>query len=338
MDRRYERRRRAVWLAAALLLGTGCQPGPARTSLKVAYAGVGDDVSWFDSFADALGLEARRRGHDLLKRLPAFSNDDAVHQENQNAKVRELMALDPDVLVLGPVAVNRAMEAVRIANQAGVPVMIVNRDAESPRPPSSDKYFATIHSDFFNFGREVCGKQLRRIFGNATVKLLQLKGTEGGSNTIDMNNGCREAIRADGHMMIACEDNGNYNPDEALAAARRQIASGCDFNAVFGHGDTEGLGAVQALMEAAATNPKYMPGTDPTRNVIVTSCDASRMALAAVKSRLLYGAMTTSPYYAGQVFDAIEAHFRGEEVPPFIAVNDFFIDIDNIAQYEAFGY
>jgi ABC-type sugar transport system substrate-binding protein len=228
---------------------------------------------------------------------------------------------------------------VKVANDAGVPVIIVNRDAESPVPPSSDKYFTTIHSDFKNFGKEVCGKQLRKIFGNATVKLLHLKGTAGGSNTIDMAEGCEAAMKADGHMEMACEDHGNYNLEQSYEAAKRQIAAGCDFNAVFGHGDTEGLGAARALQEAAVMNPKYRPGTDPSKGeIVIVGCDASRDALAIIKAGLQYGAMTTSPYYAGQVYDAIEKYFRGEHVDPFIAVTDFFIDVNNIAQYEQFGY
>ena len=70
----------------------------------------------------------------------------------------------------------------------------------------------------------------------------------------------------------------------------------------------------------------------------MTSCDASSMALDKVKARQLYGVMTTSPYYASQVFDAIEKYFAGEPVMPFIPVTDFFIDVNNIANYEQFGF
>lgn len=338
-----EQNQRLFWaislVAGVLGGGPGCKTSDARTSLRVAYAGIGDPNSWFISFSDQMSAEAGRRGHAFFARIAKFDNDDQKHQESQIQDVRDLIGLDPDVLVLGPVAVNRALLAVDVANRAGVPVIVVNRDAEDPVPALSDKYFATIHSDFYAFGKEVCGKQLRRIFGNAPVRLLHLKGTEGGSNTIGMNNGCKDAIRADGHMQIACEDHGNYDQKQAYEATRRQIAAGCDFNAVFGHGDTEGLGAVQALLEAAATNPKYRPGTDPTKGeIIVTACDASKPVLANIKAHLQYGAMTTSPYYAAQVFDAIEKHQAGQKVDAFIPVIDFFIDVDSVSRYEAFGF
>jgi ABC-type sugar transport system substrate-binding protein len=325
----------AVCMAA---IGLACNPVESRPTLKVAYSGIGDPNSWFISFSDQMSAQAGARGHVFFDRIAKFDNDDQKHQESQIQDVRDLIGLRPDVLVLGPVAVNRAMRAVQIANDAGVPVIIVNRDAEDPVPAVSDRYFTTIHSDFYAFGKEVCGKQLRRIFGDVDVKLLHLKGTEGGSNTIGMKKGCEDAIKADGHMEITCEDNGNYDQVQSYQAAKRQIALGCEFNAVFGHGDTEGLGAVQALMEAAVTNPKYQPGTDPTKHVIVTACDASKAALMNVKAGLQYGAMTTSPYYASQVFDAIEKHFAGQVVPPFIPVIDFFIDVGNIDRYLDFGF
>jgi ABC-type sugar transport system substrate-binding protein len=335
---------RRVWWVALLAAGLsagglGCRADDARKSLLVAYSGIGDPNTWFVSFSDQMSAEAGRRGHAFFRRIAKFDNDDQKHQESQIEDVKDLMTLNPDALVLGPVAVNRALRAVDVANKAGVPVIVVNRDAEDPVPSATDKYFATIHSDFYAFGKEVCGKQLRKVFGNAPVRILHLKGTEGGSNTIGMNQGCKDAIRADGHMEIACEDHGNYDRPQAYEATKRQIAAGCDFNAVFGHGDTEGLGAVQALLEAAATNPKYRPGTDPTKGeIIVTACDASTPVLANIKAGLQYGAMTTSPYYADQVFEAIEKHLAGQPVPTFVPVVDFFIDVSNVSRYEAFGF
>jgi ABC-type sugar transport system substrate-binding protein len=342
MDRQQQTpRTRCGWALAvvALGLGLGCGGTRSQRTLRVAYSGIGDPNVWFVSFSDQMAAEAARRGHAFFAREAAFANDDQIHEESQIQDVRDLMALKPDALALGPVAVNRAMQAVQIANDAHVPVIIVNRDAEDPTPAVSDKYFATIHSDFYAFGKEVCGKQLRRVFGNAPIRLLHLKGTEGGSNTIGMDKGCKDAIRADGHIEIACEDHGNYDRVQAYEATKRQIGIGCDFNAVFGHGDTEGVGAVQALLEAAASNPRYRPGTDPAKgDVIVMACDASALALANVSKHLEYGVMTTSPYYADQVFDAIEKHLAGESVPAFIPVIDFFIDVKNIDQYKQFGF
>ncbi len=339
MQRRLSERAYLLPLAGLLAAASACPASDSKQSLSVAYSAIGDPNTWFVSFSDQMAAEASRRGHAFFFRKAQFDSDDQRHQASQIEDVVNLMALKPDTLVLGPVAVNRAMQAVEIANAANVPVIIVNRDAEDPAPAASDKYFTTVRSDFYAFGKEVCGKQLRKVFGNRDVKLLHLKGTEGGSNTIGMNNGCKDAMKADGHMEVACEANGNYDYAQAYQAAKRLIAEGCDFNAVFGHGDTEGLGAVQALQEAAVSNPKYKPGTDPSKDeIIVTSCDASRAALASVKARLQYGVMTTSPYYASQVFDAIEKHFAGEPVSPFLPVVDFFIDVNNIVQYEEFGF
>ena len=208
---------RATSMAAAVLLAaTGCSGSGDRRQLTVAYSAIGDDNTWFTSFSYAMAAEAGRRGHTYQTHRAVFNSDDQKHQQSQVDGVRELMNVRPDVLVLAPVAVNRAMQAVKVANDAGVPVIIVNRDAESPVPPSSDKYFATIHSDFKNFGKEVCGKQLRKIFGNATVKLLHLKGTAGGSNTIDMADGCEDAMQADGHMEIGLRRPRQLQPRRVL--------------------------------------------------------------------------------------------------------------------------
>ena len=265
--------RRGVWvalLAVALLpAAIACSKSGGGRKLTVAYSGIGDPNSWFESFSIQMAAEAGARGHVFHRKIATYDNNDEKHQESQIQDVTDLISMTgPDVLVLAPVAVNRARDAVQVANEKGVPVIIVNRDAEEPPPPGyvSNRYFSTIHSDFKAFGKEVCGKHLRRIFGrDRQIRILHLKGTLGGSNTIGMAEGCEDAAQADGNITFPCWDVGNYDLPQSIAAAKRQITAGCDFNAVFGHGDTEGVGAVMALMEAAVTNPKYKPGTDPAR-------------------------------------------------------------------------
>ena len=95
-----------------------------------------------------------------------------------------------------------------------------------------------------------------------------------------------------------------------------------------------------ALMEAAVTNPKYKPGTDPAKGeIIVTSCDASKMALREGEGAPAVRGHDDQPLLR---LPGVRRH-RGALRRPaacnaFIPVTDFFIDVSNIAQYEAFGF
>ena len=61
-------------------------------------------------------------------------------------------------------------------------------------------------------------------------------------------------------------------------------------------------------------------------------------AIKAVKAGELYASITVSPYYANQVFDAIEAFKAGKPLPPYIRVDDFVIDSSNVDKNASFGF
>jgi len=161
-----------------------------------------------------------------------------------------------------------------------------------------------------------------------------LHGTPGGGNTIGLSKGFREQMKKYPNMELVASQLGDYNRATAMKSMENIIQSGVEFNAVFGHFDEEAIGAIQALKAAG-----YKVGSNPDNGEIIVVGNGGIVdGLKAIKAGEYHGLVTCSPYYADQVFDTIEAYFKGEELPTYIRVDDFVIDGSNIDDNMWFGF
>jgi ABC-type sugar transport system substrate-binding protein len=293
--------------------------------LRVAYSSVGDPNPWFIGFSEQMAKEAEKRGYEFRV------THAQAKIEKQIADVEDLVAQKPDILILGPIDVEGSAEALPIAKKAGVPVLVVNRDI---RGKAGVDYITRIYSDFEFLGAKEC-EVIHDVFGSSKqINVVELHGTPGGGNTIGLSKGFREQMKKYPNMKLVASQLGDYNRATALKSMENIIQSGVKFNAVFGHFDEEALGAIQALKAVG-----YKVGSNPDAGeIVIVGNGGIKDALKAIKTGEYHGLVTCSPYYANQVFDAIEAYKRGEKLPDYIRVNDFVIDGKNIDEYMWFGF
>jgi ABC-type sugar transport system substrate-binding protein len=107
-----------------------------------------------------------------------------------------------------------------------------------------------------------------------------------------------------------------------------------EFDAVVCHFDTEAMAAIKAL---TAANRKI--GNDPSKGeIIIVGNGGTKDGLRAVKAGQYHKIVSVSPYYAYQVFDAIEAYTNGKAIEPYIRVDDIVIDKNNVDEYMSSGF
>jgi len=112
--------------------------GGGRTGKTVAYSSVGDSNSWFIAFSAELKAEAAKRGYRFHV---THAQSDAAKQIDD---VEDIIAQQPDYLILGPKDVEASAPALAIAKKAHIPVIVVNRDIVGK--PGED-YVTKIYSD-----------------------------------------------------------------------------------------------------------------------------------------------------------------------------------------------
>ncbi len=293
--------------------------------LTMAYSSVGDPNPWFTTFAADMEKEAKKRGHKFT----------VVHAqakiEKQLADVEDLVAQKPDLLILGPIDVKGSAACLGVAKEAGVPVIVVNRDIAGT---AGKDYVTRLYSDFEWVGAKQA-ETIHKAFGDDTpIKVVELHGTPGGGNTLGLSKGFRDEMKKHKNMEIVASQLGDYSRATALKSMENIVQSmKGKFNAVFGHSDEEGLAAIQALKAAG-----LKVGDGKNGSVVIVSNAGMKDAIKAVKDGELYATVTVSPYYSAQVFDAAEKFIKKEKLPDYIRVDDFVIDAQNAVQHEAFGF
>ncbi len=288
---------------------------------EVAYSSVGDANGWFSAFAGELEAEAKIRGYKLRVAHAQGKVD------RQIADVEDLVAEKPDFLILGPITPDGSAEALRIAKKAGVPVIVVNRDIEGV---AGKDFITKIYSDF-----DWIGERMAELIHDAfpadakQIRVVELHGTQGAANTMGMSRGFRKKMKEYPNMEIVVSQLGDFNKDTAMKAMEKILQSGVEFDAVVGHFDADALGAIRALQAA-----ERKLGSNPANGeIVVVGNGGTKDGLKAIKAGTYHKIVSVTPYYADQVFDAIEAYQKGEKLPDYIRVEDVIIDKDNVDEH-----
>ena len=322
-----------VTLVAGWMAGCGNESGvdeptgaATASGLTVAYSSVGDPNPWFLAFSADLEKEAKKRGYTFRV------THAQARIEKQISDVEDIVVQKPDYLVLGPIDREGSADALRIAKKAGVPVVVVNRDIVGV---AGEDYVTKIYSDFEWIGGKMA-ELIRDAFpaDTAEIRVVELHGTPGGGNTIDMQKGFRRKMAESPRMKIVSSQLGDFNRATALKAMENILQSGIEFDAVVGHYDEEAIGAIQAMMAAGKKI-----GSEPSKGeIIVVGNGGTKDGLRAIKAGQYHKIVSVTPYYAGQVFDAIEAHRRGEELPEYIRVEDIVIGAATVDEHMDSGF
>lgn len=312
---------------AAVGAGISCNRDTSAPKGKsVEYSSVGDSNEWFVAFAHELEKEARKRGYQLRVRHAQARID------KQISDVEDIVTGKPDYLILGPIDTKGSAGALQIAKNGGVPVIVVNRDIVGKHV---EDYVTKIYSDF-NWIGEKMAEEIHDAFPAdwKEIRVVELHGTAGGGNTIGMQEGFRKKMAGYDNMEIVASQPGNFRTDVAQAAMENIITSGKEFDAVVCHFDTEAMGAILALKAA-----KRKMGSDPSAGeIIIVGNGGTKDGLKAVKAGEYHTIVSVTPYYADQVFDAIEAHAAGKTLEPYIRVDDIVIDKDNVDEHMDSGF
>ncbi|MHC5059282.1 MAG: ABC transporter substrate-binding protein [Planctomycetota bacterium] len=309
-----------VLVSAAL---ASCRKAPSGP--RVAYSSVGDPNPWFLAFSAELEDEAKDRGYNFRV------THAQARVEKQIADVEDIVAQKPDYLVLGPIDTEGSADALRIAKKAGVPVIVVNRDIEGV---AGEDYVTKIYSDFEWIGEKMAEVVHEAFPAGTKIRVVELHGTPGGGNTIGMTKGLNKKADEYPDMEIVASQLGDFKRATAMKAMENIIQSGLEFDAVVGHFDAEALGAIQALIAAG----RKVGSDHAAGEIIVVGNGGTKDGLKAVKAGHYHTIVSVTPYYADQVFDAIEAHRKGEKLPEYIRVDDIVIDKTNVDEHMASGF
>lgn len=273
----------------------------ADAGLTIGFSQVGTESDWRIAFTETILAEAEARGITLL-----FS-DAENSQENQIAAIRSFIAQKVDAIILAPVIETGWDQVLREAQEAGIPVVIIDRNVTA----DESLYLTRVSSDFAHEGRLAAVWLAQATSGRCNI--VELEGTVGSSAARDRQIGFNQVIALFPQMRIIVSQPGDFRRSngQRVMEGILNAENPQDICAVWSHNDDMAIGAIQAIKDA---------GLDPGDDILIVSVDAIPDIFQAMMAGDANATVELSPYMAGPAFDAIVAYLNGEQVPRWIPV------------------
>lgn len=224
---------------------------PAGEKLTVGFSQCILDSPFYVSLMDAAKDAAKENGVEFIY-LDAQSNI-----QKQNNDIYDLVARGVDALIINPVDPSGVTPAIERAQQAGIPVIAVDR-------PVNEKIDSFIGRDNRTMGKIVGDKAVALLGGpgKAKGKILELQGDAGGSVMMARRDGFHDAVDKEPGITVIQSPYCEYVRANAVKATQDLLQAHPDIALVYGHNDDMALGGLQVLEQAGKADGLYVLGVD----------------------------------------------------------------------------
>ncbi|CAA9571584.1 MAG: ABC transporter, substrate-binding protein (cluster 2, ribose/xylose/arabinose/galactose) [uncultured Truepera sp.] len=311
-------------LLTALFVGAASAQLPPleqQDSYVVGFAQTESNNPWRIAQTTSMQEEAAARGYRLVY------TDAAGSAAKQVADVRSMIAQGVDLIFLAPREEKPLAPVILEAKNAGIPVILLDRNVDQSLAAAGEDYVTFIGSDFIEEGRRV-GEWLTEATGGE-ANIIQLEGTTGSSPANDRKKGFEDAIVDQPNMKILASQTGDFARDEGRQVMETLLQAHPEVDVVYAHNDEMAIGAISALEAAGRT-----PGED----VLVLSIDGGKEAVQLVVDGKINYIVECNPRFGPKAFDTMEAYVSGEEIAPVITNEDRDYTAENAEEGLASAY
>ncbi len=257
--------------------------GPA--SLTVAFVPKQIGSPFWVAMRKGAEAEAERLG----VRLITLGADRETDVERQHQIIENLIEQRVSALVLAPSGAKEVIPAIKKANQAGIPVLIVDSDIHRPTAASAGAETVTyIGSDNVEGGRIAGNAVAQWLGGEGEVALLE--GVPGHESTDQRRRGFEAAIAARPGLRIVASQTASGERALGFSVSQNILQAHPKLRAIFAANDEMALGALEAVAAAGRSEA-----------IRVVGFDASPDALANIRSGRMAGSVAQFPSEMGRM-------------------------------------
>ena len=257
---------------------------------------------------------ARRLGVDLI--VQGAEREVDVDKEMQI--VENLIQKHVDAICLTPSGSRELVPAVVKANQAGIPVVVMDTRIDEVALHEAGGQVATfIGSDNFEGGKIAGTYILQRLGGRGKVAILEgIPGHETG----DMRRKGFHSVVDPAGIQVVASQTANWERDQGFNVFQNILQSHPDIQALFACNDLMALGAIEAIAAA-----------DKTGQILVVGFDAVKDARDAIRQNKMAASVAQHPEEMGRIgVESALKVIRKEPVPAFIPVKIELITRQNV--------
>lgn len=300
-----------TFVTAALMvtcLFSGCQSSSTSTSssggnkkIVLGFAQVGAESGWRTAETNSI--------KDIPKKNPDIQlkfSDGQQKQENQIKAIRSFIAQKVDVIALDPVVETGWDTVLKEAQDAKIPVIIVDRSVNAPK----SLYTAFLGSDMEEEGKRAAKIVIDGFGKDKKCNIAELQGTVGSSAAVGRQKGFNETIKEYPNIKIIKSESGDFTRAKGKEVMEAFLKSdGNKINCLWSHNDDMAIGAIQAIEEY---------GKKPGKDIFIVSADGLKDMFKLMKDGKSNGIVECNPLLGPQLAETAAAIVKGKHVDKFV--------------------
>jgi ribose transport system substrate-binding protein len=240
---------------------------------------------FFIDMEDGAREEAARLGVNLTVLAPQREIDTA----EQMTIVENQITLGVDAICLVPNGSTELAPAIKAANDAGIPVLLVDTKMDPAAMAEAGAFAETFIGSDNYLGGSIAAETIAELLGGSG-KVAVLEGIPGHETAYARDSGFKETIANYPGIEIVASQTANWDRAEGLNVFTNILQGNPDLDALFAANDQMGLGAIQAIESAGMTG-----------EIIVVGFDANNDARAAIEEGTMYGSIAQFPNAMGVI-------------------------------------
>ena len=276
-----------------------CAPNCEYTDMTFCYPQLGAESDWRTANTASFKETAGELGVRLI-----FS-DAQQKQENQISAMRSCIQQEVDVIGLPPVVEDGWETVLTEAQDAGIPVIIVDRSVTA----DDSLYASHIGSDMVTEGQRAADEMNKLLPDGG--KIVELSGTTGSGAAVGRAEGFR--MNLNDNIEIIDSQTGNFTTAEGkpvMEAFLKKYEG--EIDGAFIHNDNMAIGAVEA-MKAAGLEPG---------DIVIISVDGTRGGFQLMLDGWVQADVECNPLLGPQVYAMALDLMNGKTIDREVLTNE----------------
>lgn len=284
---------------------------PAEGNMKIGVSYQNMTNEFITYMADAARDQADEMGVELVEL------DGQGSAEEQLKQVESFITDGCDAIVLNPYDASGCVPCVNAANEAGIPIIVVNGMTDNVEEAT-----CYVGGDTVDSGRLAMQLMADELEGAGNIVVIL--GPTSHSAQLDRSQGIDEVLANYQDIQVVAEQTANWDRAEGMSLMENWLQMGDEIDGVVAQNDEMAIGALKAIQAAGMED-----------SIKVVGIDAIADALTLVESEELIG--TVYQDAVGQGAGAVEAAVKAvngetlekETLIPYVAITK-----ENVAQWK----
>lgn len=315
-------------LAVSAVVGTGFAAAAEEEPLTIGYTVQSMENAYFVSIVEGMEAAAKEQNINLIVA------DAAADASKHVSQIEDFISQQVDAIIISPVDQQAPADAVKKAQEAGIPVISLDQKVEG-----SDAFFGISEEEYGRMGGVIAGNWLNEKEADGTI--ADIVNDEGQIEVVvvrydpissvilradGLKMGLEETYTGDKEIVYVLEQNAAA-ADEGFNVAETALITNPEVSVFICINDSSALGVYESCLMHKEHTPE---------NTCIVGLDALPEALKLVSQDTMYkGTVDIQPAAKGaEVFDIVRDVLANGPIEEQIVYDMASVTMENIGDYD----